>query len=89
MDDKNVDSFGAVELAEQNGGTPVSANRGNAITDDAEMAYFGKKQQLKVRIPSRKALDLSDRSSGDLVFYLLLDLCAVFCLPGRACLRES
>ena len=37
MDDKNVDSFGAVELAEQNGGTPASADKGNTIIDDAEM----------------------------------------------------
>ena len=49
MDDKVPKSGGDIELANQNGGgTPGSDDRGSTTRDQGEMAYFGKKQQLKV-----------------------------------------
>lgn len=49
MDDKALDSLGVVELSDQNGGIPTSDGKGNTSRDDAEMAYYGKRQQLKVQ----------------------------------------
>jgi hypothetical protein len=49
MDDKAPDSLGVVELSDQNGRIPTSDGKGNTSRDDAEMAYYGKTQQLKVQ----------------------------------------
>lgn len=48
MDDKAENSLGVVELSEQNGSTPSSDDKGNTNRDEEEMAYYGKRQQLKV-----------------------------------------
>jgi choline transport protein len=51
MDDKMlVGSVGDLELTDQVAGATPSADGGGHMTrDEGEMAYFGKKQQLKVR----------------------------------------
>jgi choline transport protein len=51
MDDKMlVGSVGDLELSDQAAGASPNADGGGHMTrDEGEMAYFGKKQQLKVR----------------------------------------
>src|SRR5271170_3437124 len=91
MDDKTLDDSGVVELSNQNGGTPPEDDKGNTSRDDAEMAYYGKRQQLKVRhrrnvlIPKLKTEKLSETSGS----CLSLDLSAVSCPLGKGCLRRS
>lgn len=49
MDSKVLESAGDVELADPTGGgTPSSDDRGSTTRDEGEMAYYGKKPQLKV-----------------------------------------
>ena len=55
MDDKALDSLGVVEISDQNE-TPNSDGKGNTSRDDAEMAYYGKRQQLKVHQPDEQSL---------------------------------
>jgi choline transport protein len=51
MDDKVLGSVGDLELADQaRGATPNSDVGGNMTRDEGEMAFYGKKSQLKVRV---------------------------------------
>ncbi len=51
MDDKVLDSVGNMELADQAGGAIPTSDAGRNMTrDEGEMAFYGKKQQLKVRL---------------------------------------
>lgn len=53
MDDKNLEmnSLGVVELpSRSNEEAPSNESKGNTNRDDQEMAYYGKRQQLKVRL---------------------------------------
>jgi hypothetical protein len=51
MDDKVLSSVGDLELADQGGGAiPNSDVGGNMTRDEGEMAFYGKKAQLKVRV---------------------------------------
>ena len=54
MDDKTLGSVGDLELADQAAGaSPISEGGGdmsNMTRDEREMAFYGKKEQLKVRV---------------------------------------
>jgi hypothetical protein len=51
MDDKILDSVGDLELANQAGAAPSNLYVGETMTrDEGEMAFYGKKAQLKVRV---------------------------------------
>jgi hypothetical protein len=52
MDDKQaLGSVGALELADKvDGGSPISSAGGNMTRDEGEMAFYGKKAQLKVHL---------------------------------------
>jgi len=51
MDDKVLGSVGDLELADQaRGAIPNSDVGGNMTRDEGEMAFYGKKAQLKVRV---------------------------------------
>jgi hypothetical protein len=52
MDSKIVEleSVGAVEVAELTGNLPSNESKGNTSRDDQEMAFYGKRQQLKVLV---------------------------------------
>jgi hypothetical protein len=85
MDDKVLGSIGDLELADQTGdASPISDAGGdvsNMTRDERDMAFYGKKEQLKVRAPNGPAGSNVSRlmkSSGDLDFYPSLDLFAVF-----------
>lgn len=43
-----LESVGAVEVAELGGSLPNNESKGNTSRDDEEMAFYGKSQQLKV-----------------------------------------
>ena len=52
MDDKALGSVGDLELGDQPGGAVmISDFGGNMTRDDGDMAFYGKKPQLKVHIP--------------------------------------
>jgi hypothetical protein len=93
MDDKAPDSLGVVELSDQSGGPQSAEGKGNTSTDDAEMAYYGKRQQLKVRTWNGLAIEKchfkTDEFSETSGFYLSPDLFVVFSPHGRECLRKS
>ena len=60
MDDKVLGSVGDLELADQaGGGTPTSDGGGNMTRDEGEMAFYGKKAQLKVRVLNSPAPAMS------------------------------
>lgn len=51
MDDKILDSVGDLELADQAGAATSNLYVGGNMTrDEGEMAFYGKKAQLKVRV---------------------------------------
>ena len=51
MDDKKSGSVGDFELADQAGGGVFDTNdRRDMTRDEGEMAFYGKKAQLKVRV---------------------------------------
>jgi hypothetical protein len=55
MDDKTLGSAGDLELADQTGGASPIADVGgedtsNMTRDERDMAFYGKKEQLKVRV---------------------------------------
>jgi hypothetical protein len=51
MKDKAIEtnSFGLVELSDQNEALPSGDIKENTSRDEQEMAYYGKAQQLKAR----------------------------------------
>ena len=56
MDDKAVGSVGDLELADQAEGAILNSDGGGNMTrDEGEMAFYGKKAQLKVREPNSPA----------------------------------
>jgi choline transport protein len=56
MDDKVLSSVGDLELADQPGGASPIQGVGEEMTrDEREMKFYGKKSQLKVRIPNDPA----------------------------------
>jgi len=73
-----------LELADQAGGATSNLNvRGNMTRDERDMAFYGKKEQLKVReMPGPKVWNLM-KSSGGSGFRLSSDLFAVFWQPGK------
>jgi len=92
MDDKVLGSIGDVELAHHVGGAILNSDVGGNMTrDEGEMAFYGKKAQLKVRVLKRSSRSNTSRlmkSSGDLGFYLSPDIFAVFWQLGNSCLRK-
>lgn len=50
MDDKTLGFVGDLELADQAGGTGPISDMSNMTRDEREMAFYGKKEQLKVRV---------------------------------------
>jgi len=60
MDDKTIISVGDLELADQAGGAILSSDVGGNMTrDEREMAFYGKKGQLKVRVLNGLAAAMS------------------------------
>jgi hypothetical protein len=60
MDDKVLGSVGDVELADQTGGEILNSDVGGNMTrDEGEMAFYGKKAQLKVRVLNSPAAAMS------------------------------
>ena len=61
MDDKVLDSIGDVEFADQARDAILSPDvgGGNMTRDEGEMAFYGKKAQLKVRVLSGLAAEIS------------------------------
>jgi hypothetical protein len=53
-------SLGAVEVSEPHDTTVSSESKGNTSRDDQEMAYYGKRQQLKVVLPTKTQTRKSD-----------------------------
>jgi hypothetical protein len=47
MEDKNVE-MGAIARSASSDDIPHAQSKGNTSRDDQEMAYYGKRQQLKV-----------------------------------------
>jgi hypothetical protein len=62
MDNKIVEleSVGAVEVAELTGNLPSNESKGNTSRDDQEMAFYGKRQQLKVCLHSKSCIQRSN-----------------------------
>lgn len=94
IDDKDVEMKGGV--VELNGEVASGDSTDGGNRDDQEMAYYGKKQQLKVSSSSQHRDRTSNCSRtfaqltsvrGILVFGQSLDLFVAYCQRGKACLR--
>lgn len=94
MDDKGLEMavVEGIEVSRFQDGDRSPDNKGNTSRDAEDMAYFGKRQQLRVWADSpfnqNGCIKLTLASEG-LAGYQLLDLSARYFLPGRACSRTS